>query len=221
MDNNTSEAFNEAIKDARDKPMLTMLESIRRYLMTRLQTRFKLVMGFKGTICPRIRSKLEGTKKWVGECEVMYSGGTIFEVITVLRTYIVDIGQKTCSCRKWDVSGVPCVHGLAAIIIDKSDPKQVELLEEEVHKVGEVEVEEEERGVVEEKGVADLGVEEQGVQTPMIWVAEEEVEEEGLRTLVSLLAINKLQTPMSWVEEEELLPMGEIHNQLWGKAKHQ
>ncbi|KAH7859750.1 hypothetical protein Vadar_004989 [Vaccinium darrowii] len=124
MDNNTSEAFNEAIKDARDKPILTMYESIRRYLMTRLQTRFKLGMGFKGTICPRIRNKLEATKKWVGECDAMYSGGTIFEVITVLGTYIVDIGQKTCSCRKWDVSGVPCVHGLATIITDKSDLEQ-------------------------------------------------------------------------------------------------
>ncbi|KAH7855542.1 hypothetical protein Vadar_026018 [Vaccinium darrowii] len=55
MDNNTSEAFNDAIKEARDQPILTMLETIR---------------------------------------------------------------------RKWDVCGIPCAHGMAAIITDKSDPDE-------------------------------------------------------------------------------------------------
>ncbi|XP_058217631.1 uncharacterized protein LOC131328749 [Rhododendron vialii] len=123
MDNNTSEAFNTAIKDARDQPILTMVESIRRYLMTRLQTRLKLCMGWNGNICPRISRRIERTQQLMGESEVMYSGGTIFEVICVPRIYVVDIGQKTCTCKKWDVSGIPCAHGMAAIITDKSDPE--------------------------------------------------------------------------------------------------
>ena len=127
MDNNTSEAFNIAIKDARDQPILTMVESIRRYLMTRLQTRFKMCMEWNGTICPRIRSKLEKIGKRMGDCEVIYSGGTIFEVIvvtmTVQRSFVVDIGEKKCTCRKWEVCGVPCVHAMASIITHKGDPE--------------------------------------------------------------------------------------------------
>ncbi|KAH7859412.1 hypothetical protein Vadar_000761 [Vaccinium darrowii] len=124
MDNNTSEAFNEAIKDARDQPILSMVETIRRYLMTRLQTRLQMCMGWQSTICPRIRSRMEKTKKLMGECEVIYSGGTIFEVITVLRSFVVDIGERTCTCRKWDVCGIPCAHGMAAIITHKGDPQE-------------------------------------------------------------------------------------------------
>ncbi|XP_058217368.1 uncharacterized protein LOC131328440 [Rhododendron vialii] len=122
MDNNTSEAFNRAIKDARDQPILTMTESIRRYLMTRLQTRNHLCQGWKGNVCLRIRRRVEKACKLMGECEVIYSGGKIFEVLTTLKTHVMDIGERTYTCRKWDVSGIPCSHGMAAIIEDKSDP---------------------------------------------------------------------------------------------------
>ncbi|KAH7842692.1 hypothetical protein Vadar_008109 [Vaccinium darrowii] len=124
MDNNTSEAFNEAIKEARDQPILSMVETIRRYLMTRLQTRLQMCMGWQGSICPRIITRMEKTKNLMGECEVIYSGGTIFEVISVLRSFVVDIGERTCTCRKWDVCGIPCAHGMAAIITHKGDPQE-------------------------------------------------------------------------------------------------
>ncbi|KAL0360355.1 UNVERIFIED_CONTAM: hypothetical protein Sradi_3720000 [Sesamum radiatum] len=37
--------------------------------------------------------------------------------------YIVDLGQHTCSCRKWDVSGIPCQHAMSAICNQVKDPK--------------------------------------------------------------------------------------------------
>lgn len=30
-------------------------------------------------------------------------------------TFVVDLAKKSCGCRVWDVSGIPCVHALAAI----------------------------------------------------------------------------------------------------------
>ncbi|XP_057467040.1 uncharacterized protein LOC130756520 [Actinidia eriantha] len=57
-------------------------------------------------------------------CDVIWAGETVFEVtVSSIRTYIVDIGQRVCSCRKWDVTGIPCVHGVAAIITNKSRPE--------------------------------------------------------------------------------------------------
>ncbi|XP_058214249.1 uncharacterized protein LOC131325810 [Rhododendron vialii] len=123
MDNNTSEAFNQTIKDARDEPILTMLESIRRYLVTRLQIRRQMCMGWEGTLCPRIKRRVEKTCKLMGECQVIYSGDKIYEVMTVLRTFVVDLNERTCTYRKWDVCGIPCQHGMAAIITDKSNPE--------------------------------------------------------------------------------------------------
>ncbi|CAB4273003.1 unnamed protein product [Prunus armeniaca] len=29
--------------------------------------------------------------------------------------YVVDLDNHTCSCRKWDLSGIPCAHGIATI----------------------------------------------------------------------------------------------------------
>ncbi|XP_058217317.1 uncharacterized protein LOC131328386 [Rhododendron vialii] len=123
MDNNTSEAFNRAIKDARDQPILTMAATIRRYLMTRLQHRRDLCKGWNGKLCPRIAKKVKKTCDNMGDCEVIYSGGTTFEILTVLRGFVVDIGERTCTCGKWDVCGIPCSHGMAAIITDKSKPE--------------------------------------------------------------------------------------------------
>ena len=63
MDNNTSEAFNSSIKEARDMPILTMLEMIRRQLMKRYQDRMLFSRTFTSNICPIIFKKLEKNRK--------------------------------------------------------------------------------------------------------------------------------------------------------------
>ncbi|XP_057478210.1 uncharacterized protein LOC130765725 [Actinidia eriantha] len=124
MDNNTSESFNSSIKEARDMPILTMLEMIRKQLMKRYQDRMLFSQTFTSNICPRIFKKLEKNKKKAMACDVIWAGEAVFEVtVSSIRTYIVDIGQRVCSCRKWDVTGIPCVHGVAAIITNKSRPE--------------------------------------------------------------------------------------------------
>ena len=34
--------------------------------------------------------------------------------------YVVDINEKTCGCRKWQMVGMPCVHA-ASVIIGKKE----------------------------------------------------------------------------------------------------
>ncbi|XP_016186136.1 uncharacterized protein LOC107627831 [Arachis ipaensis] len=65
--NNMSESFNAAIVDAREKPILTMLEEIRVKLMTRWAENRDLAQNYAGTILPRIRIKLERSSKSAGE----------------------------------------------------------------------------------------------------------------------------------------------------------
>ncbi|RYR13382.1 hypothetical protein Ahy_B04g070407 isoform B [Arachis hypogaea] len=57
--NNMSESFNAAIVDAREKPIVTMLEEIRVKLMTRWAENKDLAQNYSGTILPRIRIRLE------------------------------------------------------------------------------------------------------------------------------------------------------------------
>ncbi|KAI8567869.1 hypothetical protein RHMOL_Rhmol02G0155000 [Rhododendron molle] len=49
--------------------------------------------------------------------------GTIFEVTSVDKTFVVDIEEHTCTCRRCDLSGIPCIHGCAAIISQKAQPE--------------------------------------------------------------------------------------------------
>lgn len=41
----------------------------------------------------------------------------------IQKTYIVDIALKSCSCKKWDLRGILCCHGVSTILADKSQPE--------------------------------------------------------------------------------------------------
>ncbi|XP_077233381.1 uncharacterized protein LOC143875660 [Tasmannia lanceolata] len=53
--NNLSETFNGFILPARDKPILPLLETIRRLLMRRFQNQRSKMYKYEGPICPKIR----------------------------------------------------------------------------------------------------------------------------------------------------------------------
>ena len=36
---------------------------------------------------------------------------------------MVDLVRKTCSCRVWDLIGIPCKHGVAIISLNREKPK--------------------------------------------------------------------------------------------------
>ncbi|CAI9296245.1 unnamed protein product [Lactuca saligna] len=92
VENGIAECFNAVILDARKKPLLTMLEEIRLYMMDRF---------------------------W----RVHPSGKNEFEVRNGLESYGVNIEKRSCACRLWDVSGIPCVHAQASIMLTHQDPK--------------------------------------------------------------------------------------------------
>jgi len=63
------EAFNRVLVDARSKPIVTMHEEIRLYMMNRWASNILKVSSFQGSIYPKIRDRLEKdmqlTKYWV------------------------------------------------------------------------------------------------------------------------------------------------------------
>ncbi|RYR71786.1 hypothetical protein Ahy_A02g006008 [Arachis hypogaea] len=113
--NNMSERFNAAIVDAREKPILTMLEDIRVKLMTRWAENRDLAQNYAGTILPRIRIKLERRSRSAGEWRPYWSAAQKYEVVSGLDKFTVDLGSFECSCRRWQLSGIPCVHAISCI----------------------------------------------------------------------------------------------------------
>ncbi|KAL0461916.1 UNVERIFIED_CONTAM: hypothetical protein Slati_0079200 [Sesamum latifolium] len=50
-------------------------------------------------------------------CISTYAGGSKFEVRDMHGGQnVVDINMKTCSCRRWELTGIPCVHAVSAIV---------------------------------------------------------------------------------------------------------
>ncbi|RYR38541.1 hypothetical protein Ahy_A09g043590 [Arachis hypogaea] len=61
--------------------------------------------------CPRSnRSRSVTCKWWVGDDD-----HNVFEVRRHGRTLRVNTQERTCTCRKWQLTGLPCCHGIAAI----------------------------------------------------------------------------------------------------------
>ncbi|CAI9291513.1 unnamed protein product [Lactuca saligna] len=48
--------------------------------------------------------------------DVIPSGEEEYEVKLAHEVYVVHLESKTCGCRAWQLSGIPCVHAIAAIL---------------------------------------------------------------------------------------------------------
>ncbi|KAK8653038.1 hypothetical protein V6N13_127058 [Hibiscus sabdariffa] len=57
--NNYSECFNKMIIDARDKPILTMMEIIRTKMMQRISKKAEAAQKYTGLLCPKIQKKVD------------------------------------------------------------------------------------------------------------------------------------------------------------------
>ncbi|GJZ29922.1 hypothetical protein Tco_0574969 [Tanacetum coccineum] len=114
FENGISESFNRAILGPRMKPIITMLEEIRLYIMQRLVAMNKLAFSLEDTITPSIRKRLEILKEKQREWVVYPSGFQELEVRKGDQSYGVSLQHKVCQCRLWELSGIPCVHAVAA-----------------------------------------------------------------------------------------------------------
>lgn len=94
------------------------------YLMVRNQGRRNWIERQTGDICPRIAKQLEKLKDASAFCFSSYAGGRKFQVKEVEgEQFAVDIGDRTCTCRKWDISGIPCKHGITALSLEGMKPE--------------------------------------------------------------------------------------------------
>ncbi|KAG8373955.1 hypothetical protein BUALT_Bualt11G0079600 [Buddleja alternifolia] len=114
--NNICESFNAAILEARNKPLLSMVESIRVYLMKRLQSKRNYMSRWKEMVSPKVLKQVDKLKDNTRSCISTHVGAGKFETRDMYTQYSVDLDQHSCTCRRWDLSGIPCVHAISAIM---------------------------------------------------------------------------------------------------------
>ena len=107
--------------------MLSMLENIFYKLMHRIVAKQQEAESWPGRICPKIKKKLDKYTEWSANCPVIYGGGGVFKVSSSEYEggYIVDLKARTCDCKRWQLSGIPCHHAIACCREDDIDPEQL------------------------------------------------------------------------------------------------
>ncbi|BBN69181.1 EF-TU receptor [Prunus dulcis] len=115
MANSLAESFNNWVGVFRDLPVLPLIEGIRQKLMVlNSQRRFE-AEKWTTVLCPEMETRLcenaEAGRTWA----VRRSNSTVFEVFADYSV-MVDLEQRTCSCRLWQIDGFPCTHAVAAIL---------------------------------------------------------------------------------------------------------
>ena len=123
IQNNICESFNSYIKAARDMPILSMVEWIRRRLMKRIYVKATAMHKYKGEICPNAQESLENKKIESRDCFCTPAGQLKYEVDYGDTRNVVDLYKRTCSCRFWDLTGIPCKHAVSAIWTNREKPE--------------------------------------------------------------------------------------------------
>ena len=117
MTNNLAESFNNWIKPHKSMNLDDFMDKLRQMLMSKWNKRSKIGRKLQGLILPHIIKELNEQSREVNlevkECleeivEVTAMGGSGF-------WFIVNLQERTCSCRQWQVSRIPCKHALAFI----------------------------------------------------------------------------------------------------------
>lgn len=122
VSNNFSESYNNTLNTAREMPLVEMLETVRRQAMIRMDMRKTKAFRWKGKYSEKVANTIKAEKKHLFECRVIPSGNGIYEVGENNHPHTVDMGAKTCVCRRWSMTGIPCRHALRVILKKKLDP---------------------------------------------------------------------------------------------------
>ncbi|XP_021856243.2 uncharacterized protein [Spinacia oleracea] len=116
--NNCCESFNNVIRDARSKPILSMMEWLRRYVMKRCCAKRNGLKKFEGVVMPSVVKMIDRASDEVSKCDVTQADVHEFEVdhISTGESYVVNLVEKRCGCYRWELMGIPCYHALACIV---------------------------------------------------------------------------------------------------------
>ncbi|CAI9273834.1 unnamed protein product [Lactuca saligna] len=124
VENGIAECFNAVIVDARKKPLLAMLEEIRLYMMERFYNLREEAQKLEGDVCEATLLKMEEFAEDIRTWYAVPSGVNSYEIRNGFQSYGVDLEHHYCSCRLWDIAGIPCVHAQVAILYTNQDPKE-------------------------------------------------------------------------------------------------
>lgn len=122
LTSNAAECTNGLLKDTRVLPITKQVEEIRAKLMEFYQKRHLQSQAVTSRLTPYAEKVLEKETEEARRLHVRVAGLVEFQVQSAEYVDVVDLERKTCTCRKWDILGIPCAHALASMRVRNYDP---------------------------------------------------------------------------------------------------
>ncbi|KAL3621037.1 hypothetical protein CASFOL_035949 [Castilleja foliolosa] len=113
--------FNQWIIESRELPVVQVVEQIHVKLISEFEERRSKSKSWFSVLAPNAEKLMIDSMSRASTYQVLQSDEVEFEVISVDRSDIVNIRTHSCSCRDWLLYGLPCSHGVAALVSSKKD----------------------------------------------------------------------------------------------------
>nr|AAV25284.1 hypothetical protein [Oryza sativa Japonica Group] len=104
------------ISKIKDRQIVDLLDTIRKMIISKFVSRANLASKMDEKIIPSITNTLNAKSKTLKNREVLICGSGTAEVTVATITHAVNLEERTCTCRAWEVTGKPCDHALAFIV---------------------------------------------------------------------------------------------------------
>ncbi|XP_057469180.1 uncharacterized protein LOC130758332 isoform X2 [Actinidia eriantha] len=114
LTSNFGEQFYSWVSAVHELPITVMVDAIRVKVMELIYKRHTDSNKWRSMLTPSMEDKLE--KESLKACSIQVStlAGNIFEVCGDSNE-IVELDQWDCTCKGWQLTGLPCCHAIAAI----------------------------------------------------------------------------------------------------------
>nr|XP_018628586.1 uncharacterized protein LOC108946273 [Nicotiana tomentosiformis] len=123
VDNNFTESFNSWILEARQQPIVKMLETIRVRVITLLKDHGDEVSSWKDDYNPYVMVLYNDYREMSQDCTSFFNRERGYEVSQGSDRHTVILELQKCTCRIWDLFGIPCPHAIRSFNYKKLDPK--------------------------------------------------------------------------------------------------
>jgi hypothetical protein len=70
---------------------------------------------WKGNLTPKIWDKLRKNTEFARYVEVSPTIGGVFRVESYGRDNVVELKMRACTCIRWQLTSIPCSHGIACM----------------------------------------------------------------------------------------------------------
>ncbi|PKU78763.1 uncharacterized protein LOC110106129 [Dendrobium catenatum] len=113
--NNFAESFNAWIMEARNKPVVDLIDMIRGKLMEQRARRKMTSWSWQCEIIPYAEEYIRDITTRKEHLIVRQSTTFKAEVESLHSRHIVDVESRDCTCKVWQLTGLPCIHAIAFI----------------------------------------------------------------------------------------------------------